>query len=267
MNNKELLEQYMESYKTRMSTVGFLIMGKQGMGKTTLLGTAPFPILVYSFDLNGQIVLREKIEEGKVLVIPFWSDKSEKPVEWARFHDMFHEHKESGFHDFFATVAVDSITYAIESLIWCEVERMNKESTKKREDLNPFIGDYRVFQRKFIDFTKEIGEGDYNLIFTAHLQPESDEITGEVSMEIVAPNKLRSLLAGLFTEKYCLIPGKVPNSRTLLTQPKRRYTASSQLASLAGLPPEIDNPNLFEFMKQAGLNPQNKEPLTKVIGR
>ncbi len=262
---KKSLDEIEKMYSSSVGedTLGALISGEPGVGKTSMICTAPKPILIYMFDPKGHMVVNRLLKKEERLIVPLWGEQSQNPTEWKKFVDLSNKHMESGLFKQVATVAVDSLTYALEACTNYVADmapglRMEKSYTERIRNI-PFIGDYRLIYQEILDRIKLFSTHPINLIFTSHLEVEQDEITGEIRANILAFRKLKGLIPPLFTEKYVIITkpkvGGVAQ-RILLTQPRGRYMASSQL----GLDPE-EVPDFREIMKKAGLNWKDKELL------
>jgi hypothetical protein len=102
-----------------------------------------------------------------------------------------------------------------------------------------------------------------NFIATAHLVNQQDELTGEVIAELDTYKTLKSRVPILFTEKYVLQTKETSTGveRYLLTQPKGRYRASTQLGK-DGIFDREEIPDLKLLMQKAGLDVSDK-PLFK----
>ena len=61
---KDLLKSYQDDPSQTKAHV--LLHGDKGIGKTTILKTAPKPILIFSFDPGGTIVLKKEKECGDI---------------------------------------------------------------------------------------------------------------------------------------------------------------------------------------------------------
>ncbi|KKM34725.1 hypothetical protein LCGC14_1565130, partial [marine sediment metagenome] len=81
MTPEEIRTMYLKKREGRNFSA--IIMGLYGSGKTTLIGTAPRPLLIDSFDPKGTVVLEQlywdEIESGAILIRPWWSDDHVHP--------------------------------------------------------------------------------------------------------------------------------------------------------------------------------------------
>lgn len=237
-----------------------LVMGEFGSGKTRLLKTAVKPVLVFSFDPKGTVVLKDDIEKGEVFVIPFWDERSDKPTEYKKFETLFEKYLKEGFFEKFGTVAIDSGTTFLQAL-------SNYISMAQgRTDGKLAIQDYLVIYNTVQDIIKLISARKTNFIFTAHLQPEQSELTGEIKYEIATYKQLKTRIPILFTEKYVLmdVTRKDKVNRYLLTAPYKEYRASTQLGK-DGLFETREEPDISKLMKKAGYSTEsNKEMIEEI---
>ncbi len=263
---KASIEEINKMYKETVGpddTLGALISGEPGVGKTTMAGTAPKPILFYMFDPKGYHVLRKKVDKGEVLIVPLWTDQSQAPTEWEKFDRMSTDHMDTGFIKQFSSVVIDSLSFALIAdanyVAAVQAPAADMKGPKDRPRNIPFIGDYRFIYQNIMDKIQEFSAHPINLIMTSHITTEENELTKEIKVRLLAYGKLKNWIPPMFTEKYVLVtkPGvKNPDGsvkRMILTQPKGKYDASSQL----GLDPE-EEPDFGIIMKKAGFNVKNK---------
>ncbi|MFQ5788327.1 MAG: AAA family ATPase [Thermodesulfobacteriota bacterium] len=263
---KKSIEEIDGMYKENVGeedTLGALVSGDPGVGKTTMITTAPKPILIYMFDPKGQIVVKRNLKKNEYRIVPLWKEQSQTPTEWKRFVELSEKHMELGLFNIFATVAIDSLTFALEACTnyvadFAPSLKMEASYTNRPRNL-PFLGDYRIIYQEVLDRIKRFSGYPINLIVTSHLETSADELTGEIKANILAFKKLKGLIPPLFTEKYVIVTKPGPDGfakRILLTQPKGRYIASSQL----GLEPK-EEPDFKMIMEKAGLSIADKELL------
>lgn len=259
-------EEILSMYKSNVGsdTFGCLIAGDAGVGKTTMIGTAPEPILVYMFDPKGYMVLREKFLEGRVLIVPLWKDQSQSPTEWKKFRELSNHHIRSGFiESTFATVAVDSLTWCLEAATNYVADMapdlgIEKSRTERVRNI-PFMGDYRIIYQEILDKIKLFSSLPINLIFTAHMETMVNKEGTIVGRDLSVFKKLKDLIPPMFTEKYVLTTtpsGGGYAKRELLTQPKGSYRiGSTQFGNK--LDPK-EEPNIKHLMEKVGLTSNDK---------
>lgn len=248
-----------------MSHFSMLVSGYPKTGKTSLILTCPRPILIYSFDPKGTLVLRDAIKEGWCKVLTYWGEHSQEPSEYMRFEEDFERHLEQGFFNYFGTVCIDSFTFFMEALTNQTSEamgsiKMGEKGTVQKRILNlPHMGDYRVIYNTVRDVIKLASNEDCNFLLTSHLETYEDELTKEVSTDILTFNKLKGIVPAMFTENYIMMIKKGPNGpeHWLQTKTYGRFKAGSQL----GMGDRFDlyeEPDIKKLMIKAGLDPKDK---------
>jgi hypothetical protein len=240
-----------------------LVMGLRGVGKTTLLGTAPYPLLVDSFDPNGTVVLQqmypEECRDGRILIRKWWGDRAKRPRVFKAWEKQFEIDLQSGFFDALGTYAIDSYTMLQDVLSNCV--GMTGKSAKL--DIGALaMADYQALYATVKDIINMASNCDCNFIMTAHTVADKDELTGEVTIDIDAYRKLRTSVPLLFTEKYVLIKETTSAGakHILLTQDFKRYQASTQIGA-GGIFTTKEEPNIKMLLKKAGMSDADKPSL------
>src|SRR5215510_16185594 len=81
-------ERISNLYKENKQTVSVLLTGDTGSGKTFLASTAPFPVLMDSFDPGGTLSVRDEVKKGNIVAYDeFENEDPFNPkvfVEWER---------------------------------------------------------------------------------------------------------------------------------------------------------------------------------------
>ncbi len=248
-----------------MSRFSMLVSGYPKTGKTRLLLTCPRPILIYSFDPKGTLILREAIKEGWCKVMTYWGEHSQEPSEYFRFEEDFERHIEQGFFNYFGTVCIDSFTFFMEALTNQTAEalgdvKMGEKGTKQKRILNlPHIGDYRVIYNTTRDVIKLASNEDCNFVMTSHLETYENELTKEVSTDILTYKKLKGLIPAMFTENYIMTTKDTADGpkHWLQTKTYGRFKAGSQLGN-NDVFDLYEPPDIKALMKKAGLEVKDK---------
>ncbi len=240
-----------------------LVMGLRGVGKTTLLGTAPFPLLVDSFDPNGTIVLQqmypEACRDGRIMIRKWWGDRAKKPRVFSAWERQWEKDLQSGFLDAMGTYAIDSYTM-LQDVLSNKVGMTGKSA---KLDIGALaMSDYQALYATVKDIINMSSNCDCNFIMTAHTVADKDELTGEITVDIDAYRKLRTAVPLLFTEKYVLInePQSGGVKHVLLTQDHKRYQASTQIGA-GGIFSMKEEPNIKALLRKAGLSDADKPSL------
>lgn len=147
-----------------------LITGEKGTGKTTLAGTAPWPILLDSFDPGGDSVVEDKVKEGKLVFETFTNEDPEKPTEFARWRKTIEERKKSGIFNSIQTYVLDSLSFwqdAIMNMILKKAGIPGK-APRRNHDYVPHKTTARVELQKLLTLP-------CNIICIGHIQKYREE--------------------------------------------------------------------------------------------
>jgi len=261
------LQTFYENMKGVDTNFSCLIMGLFGVGKTTFCCTGRLPVLIDSFDPRGTVViesdpkLRELREKGGIIIRPFWSEQSAKPVEYDRWEKAWQEDIKSGFLKNFGTYAIDSGTLHLQALVNQYAKR------RGRIDGQLQIQDYPVIYNILLDVIQLSSSQGCDFIYTGHLVDEVDEVTKGIRSERDTFSKLKSRIPIMFTEKYVLRKKQTSKgvARELLTVDEGRFRASTQLGAQGKLLP-IEVPNLKEILKKVGF-PIEDKPFFPMISK
>lgn len=257
------IEEIRNMYKDSdiRGTFSCLVMGLFGAGKTSFIATGRKPILIDSFDPKGVIVLDDQIESGDVLVRPWWNERSDRPTEYSRWEKQWEKDIASGFLANFGTYAIDSLTTLIEALANETAKRKGRINDPKH-DGNLAIQDYIPLYNNVRDIIKMSSAQGCDLVVTAHLVSESDEVTGEITAELDTFKRLKSRVPILFTEKYVITEKPIQGGvrHLLLTSSKGRFRASTQLGRNGKFLQE-EEPDIKKLLEKAGFSTEDKPKL------
>ena len=260
---KELVTQSWDEYQDTVNTSIF-VMGQYGSGKTTLITTAPKPILLNSFDPNGTLVIERLIAEGKlkksdILIRKYWSDTAQNPVEYPRWEKQLREDIGKGFLNHFATYAIDTATFwteAISNYAASVDPKTTSAHMRGARDTLP-IRAYQEINTLVLSLVNTISSMDLVFVLTCHLELNESE-TGDTEYVPSLTKKLRTQLPARFSEKWVIRAknkgGKVTHE--IVTGPVGNIRGSSQL----GLPLTFE-PDITKALKAAGIQTTNKPAL------
>lgn len=248
-------------YKDMRSFQSFsaLVRGEEGVGKTTLITTGRRPILIYSFDPKGTVViesvpeLRKGLEEGWIAIRPYWGDSYKDPVMYERWEKDWNEDKQSGLLENVGTVAIDSGTVFLDLLSNYIAKRFGRPNRQLA------IQDYALIYAIIKKVIYETSAQNCDFIFTVHLEMEKDDITGEIISSIKTYKGLKTEIPLLFTEKYTMRKKQTPQGvkYVLLTNDQGRFKASTQIGAGGKFDIE-EEPNIKNLLKKAGLPYEDK---------
>jgi len=249
---------------TLSPTLSILLQGEPGTGKTRLVSTAPLPILIYSFDPKGTVVLHsqvpELLESGMIQYIPYWGEESKNPTQYDIWEKDWEEHINSGYLNQFGTVVIDSFTTWMNAAGNKWLQFKNKKRPGKETD-NLALGDYLGLYNLTKTMVNRTSGCDCNFILIAHLEAEKDELLGTIRYVLSTYKSLKQEIPPLFTEKWVMTkkPGPQGVDYSILTNNQGLYTASTQLKGLK----INEEPNIKNLMKKAGLPAQDKPAFWK----
>lgn len=239
-----------------------LISGESKAGKTVLLGTGRFPVLVDMFDPRGELVLKPLIEQGKVFVRLYTDETSKNPKQYRNWETQWQKDIQSGYFNNFGTYCIDSATTFIQAAANEIIKRsaakaLGKGKAHSGDQLE--IQDYTTLYNLIRDVVKMSSSQQCDFLMTAHLLLDKDETTGEILYDLNVFKTLKTELPLLFSEYYCMIKKAKPGGPEykLLTNTQGRYRAGSRLASLGKIELE-EEPNLKAILKKAGLSTEDK---------
>lgn len=230
-----------------------LVVGPMGTGKTHLLGTAPAPILIHSFDPGGTTTLRKEIEAGKVFVERFESEDEHKPSIFQSWTNSFNLRHQKGVFGQIGTYCIDSATF------WCDAMVNDYLRQKGRANTPLQLQDYPVLMLTLVNTLKIFASLPCYCILTAHLEIEKDETTGRIlTFPVLIGKKLRSKVPAMFDEVYVstVKPSANGVQYNLLTKPDGLYQARSRIGS--GKFDLYEKPDIKYLLTKAGLDASDK---------
>jgi hypothetical protein len=241
-----------------------LLMGIYGSGKTRCSCTGRLPILIDVFDPRGTLIfhtdpyLNEKRKEGKIIIRPFWEEKSTSPTQYENWSKQWEQDCSSGFLSMFGTYILDSGTTWIE----CMTNYIIKK--KMREKGNLEIQDYIPMYNMIMDMIRISSSQGCDFIYNAHLLTVEDPVTGKITTVMDTYSRLKSKIPKLFSEKYviCKKASSTGPKHILLTHATGMYEASSQLGASGKIQDE-EEPDLKKLMEKAGLSTTDKPIIWK----
>lgn len=247
-------------YKANTAAVkpNFLITGDMGTGKTKLLGTAPKPIVVHSFDPGGTLSLTKEIEAGYVIPEQFEKDDARSPVVFREWTQNFNRKADSGFFNQIGTYAIDSAT------MWSDAMMNEWLKSQGRPGSIPQLQDYLRLMLDITNTLKIFASLPCYCILTAHIEVEKDEVTGRMkTFPMIVGKALKVKIPLLFDEVY-VAEAKGTSTGTefsLLTKPDGIYQARSRIG--AGRFETHEKPDIKALLAKAGLDASDKQFVSK----
>ena len=251
-------------------TFNALWLGEVGTGKTTLLKTCRFPILVHSFDPGGTKVLKKEIEEGKVIVDSrYEKEDANNPTAYHAWEEEFFRLRAGGVFDKVGTYCLDSFTTWFECLknqITARKAVKPKATSGYRGITSRSIGlmeqaDWQVAGNIVRDMSKLCTALPCDFIMTGHLLLEKEDVSGRMIAYFNSIPSLRVNVPLLFDEIYVLLCQETSSgvARKLLTQPTGKYVARTRIG--AGKFALYEEPDIKALLTKAGLPATDKEAI------
>ena len=247
-------------YKAAPDKVNMLVYGDKGSGKTTLVTTAPRPILFDSFDDGGTLSIIDEIREGWILADTRWEkDDPVRADTWQKWLKEMDRRIQSGLFNAMATYALDSLT-VLQQISMNFVLRM-----KGRADGIPQVGkqgdnDYVTSQTGIERIITKILDLPCNVIITAHPDLSQEEGTKKLFIGPAVTGALKTRLPILFSEFYYAkseVGKEGKQIYSLLTRPDSIFRATTRLGR-KGRFEMWEQPNIKALMKKAGLPAEDK---------
>lgn len=236
------------------------LYGEKGHGKTTAVLTARKPIYLQSFDPGGAMLPQadKLVKEGNLVVDTRWESLDTKdPSVLVKWLDSMKELERGGLFQQCGTFVLDSLTFWSEFLM----AKIIGDDSKNKTDV-PQLQNYVPFQITFVNIMK----GFYNLpcdvVITAHISTEDDDVTGtrRTALNLIGRTTSSKVMAA-FSELWVAkkrVTSAGPSYR-ILTQGDGFYEASTRIGS--GLFTGEQDPDITQLLLKAGWNWEEKPPL------
>ncbi|MEW6555111.1 MAG: ATP-binding protein [Actinomycetota bacterium] len=234
--------EIVKAKEIRMEHLNVLIYGDSGVGKTTIIATAPGPVLVLDME-GGSLPLAGK----DVDLVKVESPDAIREV-LARLKNGELEYK---------TVALDSIT-EMYKVIMDEVIKTNPQVSRAYTDQasQSDYGRATELMRRAIRAFRDL---PVNVIFTALAQDQKDEVDGTITRLPSLPGKLAYELAGyvdivgyMFTKIDKDNGGEI--KRGVLVQPQGKVIAKDRTSKLG----QAVIPDIGKWISAVGGNGKKK---------
>lgn len=246
------LEQIGKMYEAspRINSFRALVGGGTGTGKTFSLRTARQPILIHSFDPDGQVSIRDFIQKGGIYVDNrYEQDDIKDPKTWLNWEKEYFRLKTAGVFNQLGTFALDSAT------TW-SATAMNLVLKKAgRPGGTPQQNDYLPAMVMVENAIKDMTSLPCDIILLAHEDPDKDEATGRMFIHPLFIGKLKLRVPLLFSEVY-FAQAKETSKGTeysFLTQATGMYKARTRLGA-NGRFEQYEKPDFMYLRGKAGLS-------------
>lgn len=234
-----------------------ILYGRVGSGKTTTVGTAPYPILLHSFDPGGEKVLKPLIDSGKVVVQTFYDEDPRKPTQFESWRNAVAKAENNDwFGRVFKTYCVDSITMLSEAALNLAVI---KHPPKTKDGL-PDQGTYKHQIAIVRDNLKYLTSLPCHVILTGHITSEKDELTGRVHQYLLISPSLRSRTPMVYDELWVmdLVRSSTSSKRWIVTDAGGELEARTRIGA-GGKLADREEPDITAILKKCGMDWQAGE--------
>lgn len=204
----------------------FLILGDKGVGKSVLLRTCQFPVLVDSFDPNGMSsdLLQKDIKAGNIVVDSSFEGPAENETiaeVFRRWEITFISRRNSGFFNLFKTYAIDSYTSWSTSLL----RALGK--SKWSSDGIPEIKAYGICSITQSDYIRLFNNLPCHFITFGHVEKTLIQATGKMLLSLESIPSLKVAIPLLFDELYMMTIEN--DERYLWTHGSDSYAAATRI--------------------------------------
>lgn len=239
----------MSTHRPQMRKI--LLLGGYGSGKTHFIGTAPKPVLLYSFDKGFDTVA---MTPG-VRVVSVLEGNRQKPDGWQDFRKRWQQTLKGelytwpdGRQEAYQTIALDGIGFLGE-MCMNYYQYMGQNVDKKAT--------YTQYQQILENVSDIINDAlrlvEY-VICTTLIKVEKDELTGEVLSLPAMPGSIRDGIGAKFDAVFYMYADKKPNGEEVFSaktvggyREKAKIRLPSDIRSV--IAPTLTNPNLQEILQ------------------
>ena len=243
-----------KTYNEQPKVFSAILFGPKGVGKTTSLRTAVKPVLLFSFDPQGPLVLQNEIDKGEVIVVPFEKENPDKPEVFRNFEKEYQRLEKLGIFDAIGTIAIDSIT-TLSGAIMLQVLKDAGRLAKY-----PQQNDYPMMMSTLRKTVLKILGAPCHTIFIGHVDQMKDDISGIIQHVPDMVGKLKVQIPLLFSEMYFVESDSDDKGNwqtRFYTRSTKRVSASSRLAA-AGTLDAIEPADFKKLLKKAGWSCDDK---------
>lgn len=244
----------------RKETFNAIIYGPIKIGKSSLIKTCRAPILVHSFDPGGTIVLRDEIENGRVLANT--SFENEDPFNPWVFKDWVDEMKtldRDGFFDSLGTFVIDSTTTWIQCIMYHVIKLAVMNDKKKKRVLggHPHENDWLPQMQHIENWMRIFVSLPCDCILLGHDNIPTDRDTGAVigDKTLLITGKLDKRVPALFDEIYYM---DRHNGKVKLQTLTKNGVQSGTRMGRGGRLEEYEEPNIKGILKKVGFPHEDK---------
>lgn len=228
-----------------------LFMGAPGNRKTCTAASFPYPILLIDFDVKADSAAlfykNDSERTDNIDVRQLGGDLTKDPmVEMNNIIDKELIPMQRSGEFKYKTIIIDSMT-TFSSAALAHIVKTNpgiKRVTSK-QGVQPGLQDYGILKREFARLIPGILSLPCNVIMTAHVNTEKDELTGAIQRRPLMDGSFAAQLPIYFKEVWHFT---VDKDRTVVqTQADRKFDCRSQIT---GLPNPFDFTDGYKALKE-----------------
>ena len=228
-----------------------IIYGEFGTGKTMCSITGRTPILVHSFDPGGSKSIKDSpLIASSDLAIDrrFEVEDPNSPTAYTLWGNEFNRLNKAGAFNSIGTFVMDSFT-TYSQLVMNKTllsSSSNWKGVPTQQDYNRMMGAVRRDIQVITSLPCDI-------VLTAHIDLEKDEVSGVTKTEMLVVGKLKRYIPLLFDELYVSLSNNTSKGikYQLLTQNDGNYQARTRIGK--GKFGKYEEPNLNDLYKKAGV--------------
>ncbi len=185
-----------------------LLVGPPGCGKTCAAVSFPYPMLFLDFDLKSDSAAAfyvsdtERLNNIEVINLGKRLDETDTVEEFLSIVKELAEQQKSGKMKY-KTLVLDSMT-TFSSAVLHHIVKTNPgvKRVASRQGVQPGIQDYGILKREFEKLIPGILSLDMNIVMTAHIKTDRNEITGEIMRSPLLDGSFGAVLPVFFKEVY-----------------------------------------------------------------
>jgi len=228
-----------------------LLIGDPGDGKTVFSCSFPTPLLLLDFDGKADsaaLFYRKDTQRLDDIDVRAYSANlvTDPIAELNKLIDTELIPQQTSGKLAYKTIVIDSVTtFSRAVLNHIILTNPGVKRTSSKQGLQPCLADYGVLKREFSKLIPGLLSLDCNIIFTAHMDTQKDELTGELIRGPLMDGAFSNQLSIYFKEVWRIYTDK--NQRLAQTQSDYKYKCRSQIP---GLPNPFDITKGYEALKQ-----------------
>lgn len=227
-----------------------MLYGKAGVGKTRLSLQFPHPFIIDT-DKGLKTAVKMKVDAPYVAV-----SRSHDPV-WKLLTTILKDFREKKVPFKVETIVIDSMSALSEALMYDAMKRPPRVMTKKgemlqsmnRDDVKPQWDHYDLIKSRLLTLCDEIADLNLNLVATAGIKLEKDDVSGAYIGEPNILGGFRHIALHAFDEVYYMdVEGLGKNKIYALYTTKYRYFDAKTKEE--NLPDQVKDPSYEKLYKK-----------------